>query len=171
MRIPPFYRYVRMMQMVGVLLLGMIIGAIIYNTLFQAQFDALLNTNIGQEMQLIQNEEDIRYLTQFKNKHTVIKSILPRIESESGPKAERLELSQVRQAELMKRIKGDLNVFIGSSIYEIDSNAKFARILLDRKVYEDVLEKSYTVEVKTMLVVDNVLHVWVKVREYQRPPG
>ncbi len=48
---------------------------------------------------------------------------------------------------------------------------KFARKLLEKKVYMDVYNKDYTIEVKTILVVDNVLHVWIKVRDYTKPPS
>lgn len=171
MRVPPFDRFVRGLQFVGVLTLGMIIGAILYNSLYLAQFQALVSLKSELEVKLEQNEQDIKYLKQFKNQHTVIKSILPRIEKEAGQNAGRPELDQVTEAELIKRIKEDLNSFLGQSIYEIDSDAKFARKLLEKKVYMDVYNKDYTIEVKTILVVDNVLHVWIKVRDYTKPPS
>lgn len=170
MRLPPFERYVMGMKLAGVLMLGMIIGAILYNSIYLAQFEALITLKSELEVKLEQYEQDIRNLNQFKKQHTVIKSVLPRIEKEAGQNAGRPKLDQVTEALLIKRIKEDLNSFLGQSIYEIDSNAKFARKLLETKVYLDVNHKDYTIEVKTVLVADNVLHVWIKVREYTKPP-
>ncbi|OBZ12361.1 hypothetical protein A7975_15145 [Bacillus sp. FJAT-26390] len=171
MRVPPFGRFVRGMQMGGMLILGMIIGAIVYNSLYLAEFQALIILKSELEVKLEQYEQDIRHLKEFKNQHTVIKSILPRIEKEAGQNSGRPDLDQVTEAELLKRIKKDLQGFLGQSIYVIDSDAKFARKLLDKKVYMDVFNKDYTIEVKTILVVENVLHVWIKVRDYTKPPS
>jgi len=171
MRVPAFDRFMRGMQFVGVFILGMIIGAIIYNSLYLAEFQALIILKSELEEKLEQYEQDIQGLKQFKNQHTVIKSVLPRIEKEAGQNTGRPELDHVTEAELIKRIKEDLKSFLGQSIYEIDSDAKFARKLLEKKVYMDVYNKDYTIEVKTILVVDNVLHVWIKVRDYTKPPS
>jgi hypothetical protein len=171
MRLPPFDRFVRGLQMVGVLTLGMIIGAIVYNSIFLARFEALITLKSELEVQLEQYEQDIKNLNQFKNQHTVIKSVLPRIEKEAGQDTKRPRLDQVTEAELIKRIKEDLKSFLGRSIYEIDSDARFARKLLERKVYMDVHNKDFTIEVNTILVVDNILQVWVEVRDYVKPPS
>ncbi|SFE51018.1 hypothetical protein SAMN04487969_103139 [Paenibacillus algorifonticola] len=171
MRLPPFEKYTKGLQMFGMLLLGMVVGAVVYNSLYQAQFEALISLKSELEIQLEQYEQDISNLKEFKHQHTVIKSILPRIELEAGQNAGRPQLDKMTEAELIRRIKADLSVFIGQSIYEIDSNAQFARKLLSKRVYNEVLEKDYEVEVKTMLVVDNVLQLWVKVRLHDRGPS
>lgn len=171
MRVPVFDRFVRGLQFVGVFILGMIIGAIIYNSLYLAEFQKLIILKSELEEKLEQYEQDIQGLKQFKNQHTVIKSVLPRIEKEAGQNTGRPEIDHVTEAELIKRIKEDLKIFLGQSIYEIDSDAKFARKLLEKKVYMDVYNKDYTIEVKTVLVVDNVLHVWIKLRDYIKPPS
>ncbi|WP_028611896.1 hypothetical protein [Paenibacillus harenae] len=171
MRVPPFERWVRGMQMTGVLVLGMIIGAIVYNSFYLAQTEALITLKSELEMQLEQNAQDMENLKDFKNKHTVIKSVQPRIETETGLKSDRPKLDQVTEAALIKKIKEDLDIFLGRSIYEIDSDAKFARKLLDRKVYTDIYGKDYSIQIKTILVVDNVLQVWVHVDNYTKPPA
>ncbi|OMF35904.1 hypothetical protein BK133_09415 [Paenibacillus sp. FSL H8-0548] len=171
MRLPPFDRFVRGLQMVGVFTLGMIIGAIVYNSFYLAQFEAIIHLKSELEVKLEQYEQEIKDLNQFKHQHTVIKSVLPRIENEAGQNTDRPKLDQVTEAELIKRIKEDLRSFIGRSIYEIDSDARFARKLLEKNVYLDVYSKDYTIEVKTILVVDNNLQVWIEVRSYSRPPS
>ncbi|WP_138752467.1 hypothetical protein [Paenibacillus sinopodophylli] len=171
MRMPPFDRFVRGMQMAGILTLGIIIGAILYNTIFIARFEALITLKSELEVKLEQYEQDMKHLKEFKNQHTVIKSLLPRIEKEAGQDSKRPRLDQVTEAELIKRIKADLKIFIGRSIYEIDSDASLARSLLEQKVYMDVYNKDYSIELNTILVVDNDLQVWVKVRGYTKPPA
>jgi hypothetical protein len=171
MRLPPFGRFVRGLQMIGMLILGMIIGAILYNSIYLAQFEALIDLKSGLEVQLEQYEQDIKSLNQFKNQHTVIKSVLPRIEKETAQDTNRPKIDQVAEAELIKRIKEDLKIFLGRSIYEIDSDARFARKLLEKRVYMDVYNKDYTIEVKTILVVENKLQVWVEIRNYTKPPS
>lgn len=157
--------------MAGVLILGMIIGAIIYNSIFIARFEALISLKSELEVQLEQYEQDMNHLKEFEKQHTVIKSLLPRIEREAGQDSKRPRLDQVTEAELIKRIKADLKIFIGRSIYEIDSDASLARSLLEQKVYTDVYNNDYTIKMKTILVVDNVLQVWIEVRGYTKPPA
>ncbi|GMK46947.1 hypothetical protein PghCCS26_40760 [Paenibacillus glycanilyticus] len=171
MRVPQFERYVKGVQMLGVLLLGMLLGAIIYNSMYHAQFEALVNLKSDLEVKLEQTETEIKGLTQFKNQHTVIKSVVPRIEEEAGQNTDRPKLDKVTEAELIKRIKADLSVFLGQSIYEIDTDAQLARRLLSNKIYTNVLEKDYSIDITTILVVENRLQVWVKVRLYSRPPS
>lgn len=171
MRIPPFERYVKGMQMFGVLLLGMLIGAIVFNSLYHSQVELLIIRNSELKVKIAQLEGDLQKFQQFKNQHTVIKSVLPRIEQEAGQNTTRPNIDKVTEAELIKRIKADLSSFIGQSIYEIDSDAQLARKLLERKVYTDVYSKDYSIEIKTVLVVENVLRVWVTVRSYTKPPG
>lgn len=171
MRVPPFERYVKGLQMVGLFVLGLIFGAVLFNSLYLAQFEKLISLKSELEVKLEQYEQDIKNLNQFKNQHTVIKSIQPRIEKEAGQNTERPNIDQVTEAALIKRIKEDMGSFLGQSIYEIDSNAQFARRMLERKVYTDVYGKDYSIDVKTLLVADNVLHVWVQVRNYTKPPS
>ncbi|MCM3630027.1 hypothetical protein M3194_22090 [Paenibacillus glycanilyticus] len=171
MRIPQFERYVKGMQMAGVLLIGMLLGAVVYNSIYHTQFEALVNLKSDLEVKLEQYETDIESLTKFKDQHTVIKSVLPRIEEEAGQNNGRPKIDKVTEAELIKRIKADLSVFLGQSIYEIDTDAMLARRLLSNKIYTNVLEKDYSIDITTILVADNKLQVWVKVRLYARPPS
>ncbi|ALS26892.1 hypothetical protein IJ21_14880 [Paenibacillus sp. 32O-W] len=169
MRVPPFERYTKGLQAAGLLLLGIVIGAALFSAVYHSQFNALVEMKSDLEQKLDQYEEDIRYLNLFKNQHTVIKSVLPRLEEEVLEKDEQA-MDEMTKGKLKSRIKEDLGVLIGKSIYEIDSNAHIARRLLSRKVY-NVNGKEFTVEIKTVLVVDNVLQVWFKADVYDRPPA
>lgn len=170
MRLPPFERYFRLMQLSGVFIIGLLVGAIILNTLHTAQFEALYNSRSELEEKIIQYEENIHNLSQYKSQHTVIKSLKLRIEDENNS-AEKPKLDTLTQNELLKQVREDLSIFIGQSIYDIDSNAQFARKILEKKVYTGVLNNDYTIEMKTVLLVDNTLQVWMIVRKYTPPPS
>jgi hypothetical protein len=171
MRIPPFHRFERLVQSAGIFTLGVLVGAILYNSIAQARFEALINMHSELETKLAQYEQEIQSLNQFKRQHTVIKSVEPRIEEEAGLKEVRPKLDKLTEAELKKRMIDDLSVFIGRNIYDIDTDAKLARKLLEKRIYYGVMGKDYTVEAKTMLVSDNKLLVWVIVRLYEKPPA
>ncbi|GKU75787.1 hypothetical protein [Paenibacillus sp. L3-i20] len=171
MRMPTFERYVRGMQLVGVFLIGMLAGAIVLNTLFIEEFEALYHTRNELEVKLEQYEQDIKNLNQYKNQHTVIKSIQLRIAEDSGGGIARTQIDKVTETQLIKLVKEDLSIFLGQSIYEIDSDAKFARRLLQRKVYLDVNGKDYFIDIRTVLLADNVLQIWLDARVYVKPPA
>lgn len=166
MRVPPFERYVRGMQAFGVFLLGMVVGAVVLNSLFVAQFQALYQTQDELEARLEQYDQEVKDLLKYKNQPTVIKSMQIRLyQEESGTR-----LDKTAEAELIKRAKEDLITFIGRSIYEIDSDAKFVRKLLERKVYEDVYGKDYIVELKTVLLAENKLQIWMSAKTTAKRP-
>jgi hypothetical protein len=170
MRVPPFERYQRFTQAISVFILGTIAGAVLYNGIFHAHFDALVSLNGELESRLEQYEQDLRHLHRFRDQHTVIKSIQPFIEeNRSAAETDAPPLDARTVAELKRRIKKDLLVLSGRSIYDIDSEARLVRILLDRKVYRGIFERDYDVEIKTMLVIDNILKVWVNVSPHN--PG
>ncbi|BBH21489.1 hypothetical protein Back11_28340 [Paenibacillus baekrokdamisoli] len=171
MRVPPFERFAKFTQAVAFIVVGAIIGAMAYHSVYVMNFNALINTNRGLEDRLVDYEERIQKLNQFKDQHTVIKSISATLLDNREKKEEHDAMGELTKSELKRRIKKELSVFIGTSIYKIDYNAEMARLLLDGKVYTDVNGKDYTVEIKTMLIVDNILQVWFKASIYTRPLG
>lgn len=52
-------------------------------------------------------------------------------------------------------------------MFDIDSDGKLARLLLDSKIYL-AREKEYTVKIRTMLVMEGVLQIWVEISPYKR---
>ncbi|MEK3881744.1 hypothetical protein [Paenibacillus sp. PL2-23] len=167
MRVPPFERYARGMQAFGVFLLGMIVGAIALHTLFVAQFQALYETQQDLEAKLEEYEQDLDKLNTYRNEHTVIKSIQLRFGSDDEKRA---LLDKATEDELIKRLKADLGAFIGRSIYEIDSDAKLARKLLGTKVYTDVYGKDYAVQLRTVLLAEYKLQIWMSAEQVAKRP-
>lgn len=168
MRVPPFERFAKFTQAVAFVVLGAIIGAMAYHAVFFMNFNALQITNTALEDKLADYEDRLQKLVQFKDQHTVVKSILPtlldRKEGEAGEGPD-----ERTRVELKSKLKKDLSVFLGTSIYKIDSNAELARLLLDSKIYVLESGKEYKVSIHTMLVVDNVLQVWFSAVPYERP--
>jgi len=164
MRIPPFERFARFVRYCAILTLGGVIGAAVYHSIYMSSFDRVSQLNHDLQEQLEQYGRDIEGLNKYKNQHTVIKSVVPIILKEEEP------LNELAEAELKKRLKDDLSVFIGTSIYQIDDNADFASRLLKDKIYVGVRGADYRITIRTVLVADNVLQVWVRVDKYERPP-
>src|SRR5690606_4936351 len=106
-------------------------------------FEAFYKLRSELEAKLTQYEQDIQNLAQYKSQHTVIKSIKLKLEEESNEEA-RPRLDTLTEKELLTQVRDDLSIFIGQSIYDIDSNAQFARKLLEKKVYTGVLGNDFT---------------------------
>lgn len=170
MRLPPFERFVNFLSMSGSFIVGAIIGAIVLNSLHTVQFEAYYHDRLELQSKLIQYEQDIHNLSQYKSQHTVIKSLKLRIEEESN-ESNRPRLDSLTQSELLKQVREDLSILIGQSIYDIDTNAQFARKILEKKVYRNIFNQDFTIELKTVLLVDNTLQVWMTVRKYTPPPS
>jgi len=170
MRLPPFERFIQLLSMAGAFLVGAIVGAVVLNTLHVVQFEAYYDDRMELQSRIIQYEQNIQNLSNYKSQHTVIKSLNLKIEEESNESA-RPKLDAMAQSELLKQVREDLSILIGQSIYDIDSNAQFARKILEKKVYRDILGHDYTIELKTVLLVDNTLQVWMSVRKYTPPPS
>lgn len=157
MRIPPFSRYRPLMRMTAVFVLGMIAGCVVYNGVFHLSYNALWLNNQELQLQLHQNEEDIKTLKKYSKRQTVIKEIKVRAEeSDKGPDVASLKV-------MLQKLGDELEVLRGRDVFNIDEYSKMTRIMLNQKVYS-VREKEYTVQVKTMLVMEGVLQVWVQIR-------
>ncbi|SDX19748.1 hypothetical protein [Paenibacillus sp. CF384] len=166
MRVPPFERFTRLMQAGAYIVLGSIIGAMIYHAIFFMNFNALRNSNTALEDKLIDYEDRIEKLNKFKDQHTVIQSVQPILLDNKNGDGASIANEQDKKA-LKSKLKADLSVFVGTSIYKINSNAELSWDLLDRKIYA-VEGKEFVVQIRTMLVVDNVLQVWFKAALSQR---
>ncbi|MNN42378.1 hypothetical protein D3C81_1565540 [compost metagenome] len=149
------------MQFTAVFILGMVMGSIVYNVIYQTSYNLLWIQNKDLTIQLHQAEEDIRTLKKYNNRSTVIKEIKVRVEERDPP------LDSLAVKEVAEQLHNELEVLRGRNIFDIDSDAKMARTLLNRKIYV-VRDKEYSIQIKTMLVSDGVLQVWVDMRPYIR---
>lgn len=169
MRVPPFDRFRRLGTALGIFILGMVAGAAVYNGLMAAKFDALVERLHETEDKLGEYELEIRKLTNYRDRHGVIRSVVPHIETGRGPDGTPQPLDAVTELRLKQQLKRDLAAFLGRSVYDIDSEARLARLLLDGKVYKGLKNTDYVVEIRTVLVADGTMTVWVTARP--RLPG
>ena len=158
---PKLTGFRRFMQLTAVFILGMVTGSIVYNVIYQTSYNLLWIQNKDLTIQLHQAEEDIRTLKKYNNRSTVIKEIKVRVEERDPP------LDSLAVKEVTEQLHNELEVLRGRNTFDIDSDAKMARTLLNRKIYV-VRDKEYTIQIKTMLVSDGVLQVWVDMRPYIR---
>ncbi|AIQ28704.1 MULTISPECIES: hypothetical protein [unclassified Paenibacillus] len=166
MRLPPFHRYRRFSQIAAVFVLGMIVGAVVYNAIYHMGYNVLWLSNQELRIQIEEYRDDIDTLKKYNNTSTVIREIKVRTE-DSKVKEGTAVLDTVTVKEILRKLVSDLEPMRGRSMFEIDSDGKLARLLLDGKIYI-VREKEYTVKIRTMLVMEGVLQIWVEIGPYKR---
>ncbi|KHL91717.1 MULTISPECIES: hypothetical protein [unclassified Paenibacillus] len=166
MRLPPFHRYRRFSQIAAVFVLGMIVGAVVYNAIYHMGYNVLWLSNQELRIQIEEYRNDIDTLKKYNNTSTVIREIKVRTE-DSKVKEGTAVLDTVTVKEILRKLVSDLEPMRGRSMFEIDSDGKLARLLLDGKIYI-VREKEYTVRIRTMLVMEGVLQIWVEIGPYKR---
>lgn len=156
MRIPSSAHILAFSKATSLIVLGMVLGSIVYNAIFHASYEHLWQENKDLQIQKKQFEHDIKTLKKYSNQQTVIKEIKIRAEQLDPP------LDSIIIKEILVQVGEDLDVLRGRSVYEIDTDSKIARTLLDRKTYT-VRDKKYAIHIKTMLVAESVLQVWVSI--------
>ncbi|ANS73736.1 hypothetical protein AWM70_03405 [Paenibacillus yonginensis] len=157
MRVPQFDRFRPFMQLAGVFVLGMLAGSIVYNSLYHAAYNRIWTEKKDLQIELEQAKIDLQAMKKYSRRQTAIKEIKITIE-EHDPPFDSLVVKEVTQ-----KLQTELNVLRGRNMYDIDSDAKMARILLNQKRYV-VRDKEYSIQIKTMLVSEGVLQVWVDLK-------
>jgi hypothetical protein len=160
MRVPQFERFAKLVQLFGVLLVGMVLGSAVYHSVYHYNFNRLLEMIGSLEEQLHNYKKEVEELDQYKQNKTVIRRLLVHF----VPDPDGRELDEIIENELRKRLKRDLSVMIGRDVYRIGSDSQLARQLLHNKIYADVHGADYRVNINTILVIDGVLQVWATAR-------
>lgn len=137
-----------------------------YNAIFHMGYNVLWLNNQEMRVEIEQYRNDIKTLKKYNNTSTVIREIKLRTE-ESKTKEGDAALDQVTVKEIIRQMSKDLEPMRGRSMFDIDTDGKLARLLLDGKIYI-VREKEYSVRIRTMLVMEGVLQIWVEVNPYKR---
>lgn len=156
MRVPPLRRFRPFYQAASIFVLGMVIGSVVYNSLYHAAYEKMWENNMEQKLKISQYEEDIKNLKKYSNQSTVIKEIKIRSEQKEKP------LDSLIVKEIIQLMGKDLTALRGRNVFDIDTDSKLTRSLLDDKVYT-VREKDYKVTIRTMLVMEGVLQIWVDI--------
>ncbi|MHA0857775.1 hypothetical protein [Paenibacillus sp. CMAA1364] len=154
MRIPPTVIF--RSKLTAFLVLGIIIGSILYNTIYHASYNSLWQENQDLLIRIKQYELDNNSLKKYSNRQTVIKEIKIRAEQQDPP------LDSLIEKDILLKVSKDVEVLRGRSVYEIDTDSKLTRALLHRKTYI-ARDKDYIIQIKTMLVADSVLQIWISI--------
>ncbi len=144
------------MQAAAFFVCGMMVGSAVYNALKIDFVNEVIEENFKLQDQLATVKNDLQKLQ--VRKENVIRNIVAIIESPQG----KPDFDILTETALKKALKKDLSIFLGRSIYDINSDAQLAQKLLKNKIYDNIGDTEYEVSVKTMLVVDGVLQVWVE---------
>ncbi|WP_156922523.1 hypothetical protein [Cohnella thermotolerans] len=144
------------MQAVAFFVCGMIVGAAVYSAMVLDQTSRIAAQNYEIKEQLDLTEKQLLANRQISVIRSIVIFVLP---EENKP-----ALEAVVQVELKQRLEKDLSILKGRSIYDIGSDAQLVRKLLEGKVYTDIGDKNLSVSIRTMLVADSVLQVWVEAK-------
>ncbi|WP_379164429.1 hypothetical protein [Paenibacillus sp. sgz5001063] len=166
MRVPPFQRYRRFSQISAIFVLGMVVGSVMYNAIFHMGYNVLWLNNKDLRDQVEQYRKDIKTLKKYNNTSTVIREIKLRTE-DSTVQEGAAAIDPVTAKEIISKLSTDLEPMRGRSMFDIDTDGKLARLLLDGKIYI-VREKEYAVRIRTMLVMEGVLQIWVEISPFRR---
>ncbi|MRN52984.1 hypothetical protein [Paenibacillus monticola] len=166
MRVPPFHRFRQFSQVSAVFVLGVVVGSVVYNAIFHMGYNMMWLHNQDLRVQIEQYQKDIKTLKKYNNTSTVIREIKIRAE-ESKIKEGADAMDPVTVKEIIREMGKDLEPMRGRSMFDIDTDGKLARLLLDGKMYI-VREKEYSVRIRTMLVMEGVLQIWVEINPYRR---
>ncbi|TVX97990.1 hypothetical protein [Cohnella terricola] len=161
MRIPSFDRFQKFMQVTAFFVCGMIVGSAVYSALKNAIVDKVIfeNYNLQDQLETVKKDLEAAHLIRKEN---VIRSIVMTFVYEQANEP----LDILTEKELKKRLKDDLEIFQGRSIYLINKDAEMARKLLSTKMYAQVEGQDYDVTIRTILVVDGVLQTWVEAKKH-----
>ncbi|RED56602.1 hypothetical protein [Cohnella lupini] len=163
MRIPSFHRFGKFMQVAAFFVCGMVVGSAVYSALSNLVVENVIQENYQLKDQLETMRTELQLAQQIR-KENVLHNI--KIIFQQGKEENKLDI--LTETELKKKVRGDLDIFLGRSIYVINSDAVIARRLLGSKIYDDIQSKDYEVNIKTILVVDGVLQVWAEAKVHLR---
>ncbi|WP_106766400.1 hypothetical protein [Paenibacillus faecalis] len=156
MRVPPLRRFRPFYQAASIFVLGMVFGSVVYNSLYHASYNKLWMNNKDLQIQIHQYEEDIKTLKKYSKQPTVIREIKIRTEQKDKP------IDSLVEKEIIQMMGRDLAALRGRSIFDIDTDSKLTRSLLDDKIYT-IRDKDYKIQIRTMLVMEGVLQIWVDI--------
>ena len=160
MRIPPFARYQRLLASLGLMVSGAIIGSAVYMSIHQHTYNQLyvqMHTYLEENRDL---RSDIDNLNKTRNKQALINVVNVYL----LPKNQANLISEDIQKEIEGDVKSELKLIIGQkAAYVRDARALYER-LITQKTYT-LHDKKYTIEVKSIALIQTELTVWITAEE------
>ncbi|UQZ83143.1 hypothetical protein SK3146_02304 [Paenibacillus konkukensis] len=163
MRVPPFEYYTGLLKATGLLIAGIIIGSALFMSIYHQHLNDALVDNRELRAKIEKLEQDNDSFKKTRNQQSVINSIDIVVEpGDLNP------LDKVTEQEIERRVRSDLSVIKGQKIATFAETPHVYQRLLSQKTYHGILDKDYTVSLKTMLLIQNELRVWVTAKEFKR---
>jgi hypothetical protein len=161
MRVPQFERYEKTLVGAGLFLVGLIVGCALFMSIYQHNFSILSIQNQQMRIEIEDLEDTNRNLNlnHKKRDQPLIHSIKVAFEQ----KAEASKLDEVSENELRKKVTKDLQFLHGTDIRKIKEDPLLYRNLLEGKTYHAIRERDYTINVRTLMAIDDELTVILNV--------
>jgi cell division protein FtsL len=161
MRVPQFERYEKTLIGAGLFLVGLIVGCALFMSIYQHNFSLLFlqNQQMHEEINNLKATNRDLNLNHKKADQPLIHSIKVAFEQ----KAEASKLDEVSENELRKKITKDLQFLYGTDIRKIKAEPLLYRNLLEGKTYHAIRERDYTINVRTLIAIDDELTFTINV--------
>jgi hypothetical protein len=161
MRVPQFERYEKSLVGAGLFLVGLIVGCALFMSIYQNNFSILSIQNQQMRIEIGNLKDTIRdlKLNHKKSDQPLIHSIKIVFER----KAEANKLDEVSENELRQKITQDLQFLNGTDVRKIKEDPLLYRNLLEGKTYHAIRERDYTINVRTLIAIDDELTVTLNV--------
>jgi hypothetical protein len=155
MRVPQFERYEKTLVGAGVFLVGLIVGCALFLSIYQHNFSMLSIQNQQMRLEIADLKDMNRNLNlnHKKSDQPLIHSIKVAFER----KAESNKLDEVSENELRQKITQDLQFLNGTDMRNIKKQPLLYRNLLEGKTYLAIRERDYTINVRTLIAIDDEL--------------
>jgi cell division protein FtsL len=161
--VPPFEQFTGLMKSTGLLIAGAIIGCAVFTAIYHHHLNFLLIQNKELKAENEKLSQDINSYKKSKNQQSTINQVEVVVES-----GDLNALDKVTEQEIERRVRSDLSVVKGQKIASFAESPHVYQRLLSQKTYHAILDKDYTVNVKTMLLIQTELKVWVIAKEWKR---
>jgi uncharacterized protein with NRDE domain len=160
LRVPPFDRYQRLLSGMGLMLAGAIIGSAIFMSIYHRNYNLMYIKMHNYQEENKKHLQDIDSLKKTRNNQTLVSFINVYLQN---PENEEV-LSENIQKEIESIVKKELKLVIGQKATYV----RDAQILYEKLISQKILtidNKNYTVQVKSIILVQTELTVWITAKE------
>jgi uncharacterized protein with ATP-grasp and redox domains len=165
LRVPPFEYYTNLLKTFGLLISGGIIGSAIFLGIYKNNLNLVIEQNRDLKKERSELLEKIETQNKIRNKQSVISEIEVVVLSDNkGNK----QLDKITKNEIERKVELDLKVVIGQKIASFEENPEIYEKLISQRIYHDITQKDYKINVKSMVLTQTKLKVWVIAEEWDK---
>ncbi|TBL75059.1 hypothetical protein [Paenibacillus thalictri] len=165
MRVPPFEYYSGLLKGLGLVISGAIIGSALFMNIYQHNLNLVIEHNRELSKERAELLEKVETNNKLRNKQSVIGDI--KVIVTSGDAA---EIDNIAMGELERKIEQDLKIVIGQKVSSFEENPLLYEKLISQRIYQNVSQKDYAVSVKTMVLTQTELKVWIVAKIWKNIP-